>query len=362
MSNNGKPTLAEAISARRVPGTNELAAHPEDRRNHYDITDSVDVSDAAAVRREVQALFAQTFPGFGFDRLWLAFYDFDRLFKGRYPGYVGCDTSYHDRQHSLDMTLTMARLIVGHERIARPEQKLGAPRAQMGLITSLFHDSGYIRHLDHDRDVVNGAEFTVNHVSRSAKFLRHYLPHIGLHDDIEIATQIVHFTGYEIELDLIELDDPRDSLCGHLLGTADLIAQMADRCYLEKCRDRLYAEFVLGGIAVSQVDGKVEVTYGSEIELLQKTPDFVTQAAFDRLDKTFGRAYRFVEPLFGGRNPYIESIEQNLEHLQRVLDTGNYTLLRRDPPVFTEAQAEETPINELVAEKMADLALKPANR
>ena len=36
-------------------------------------------------------------------------------------------------------------------------------------------------------------------------------------------------------------------MVGHLLGTADMIAQIADRCYLEKCRDRLYAEFVLGG-------------------------------------------------------------------------------------------------------------------
>ena len=69
--------------------------------------------------------------------------------------------------------------------------------------------------------------------------------------DVAVASMIVHYTGYELDLDTIELDDPRDTLCGHLLGTADLIAQMADRCYLEKCRDRLYKEFVLGGVAIS---------------------------------------------------------------------------------------------------------------
>ena len=47
------------------------------------------------------------------------------------------------------------------------------------------------------------------------------------------------------------MKDPRDIKLGHLLGTADMIAQMADRCYLEKCRDRLYPEFVLGGVAVA---------------------------------------------------------------------------------------------------------------
>ena len=71
---------------------------------------------------------------------------------------------------------------------------------------------------------------------------------------------IVHFTGYELDLDMIELDDPRDIICGHLIGTADMIAQMADRCYLEKCRDRLYKEFVLGGVAVENARIAVDDT------------------------------------------------------------------------------------------------------
>ena len=38
-------------------------------------------------------------------------------------------------------------------------------------------------------------------------------------------------------------------LIGHILGTADLNAKMSDRCYLEKCLDRLYPKFVLDGLA-----------------------------------------------------------------------------------------------------------------
>ena len=221
----------------------------QDRRNDYDVTNTVQVSDPVSVRNAVHELFADTFPGMSFDKLWLAFYDFERLFTGRYPGYKGCDTTYHDMQHTLDMTLALARLVSGYERSVEPPDRLGAARAQMAIITSLFHDSGYIRHEVRDKDFTNGAEFTLYHVSRSADFLRRYLPELGLAKDVGVASMIVHFTGYELDLDKIELDDPRDIICGHLIGTADMIAQMADRCYLEKCRDRLYNEFVVGGVS-----------------------------------------------------------------------------------------------------------------
>jgi len=88
----------------------------QDRRNDYDVTNTVQVSNPAAVRNAVHNLFAQAFPGMSFDKLWLAFYDFERLFTGRYPGYKGCDTTYHDMQHTLDMTLALARLVCAYEQ------------------------------------------------------------------------------------------------------------------------------------------------------------------------------------------------------------------------------------------------------
>ena len=124
--------------------------------------------------------------------------------------------------------------------------------------------------------------------------------------DVGIASMIVHFTGYELDLDKIELDDPRDIICGHLIGTADLIAQMADRCYLEKCRDRLYKEFVVGGIAIENAKpGEYMVRYKSGEDLLQKTPAFYQQVTRDRLNKKFNRVYRYAEVLYDGHNPYI---------------------------------------------------------
>jgi hypothetical protein len=329
----------------------------QDRRNDYDVTDTVQVSSPVAVRDAVQNIFATEFPGMSFDKLWLAFYDFDRLFTGRYPGYLGCDTTYHDMQHTLDMTLALARLVVGYERSAEPADRLGAFRAQMAVVTSLFHDAGYIRHEIRDKDFSNGAEFTLYHVSRSADFLRRYLPDLGLASDVGVSSMIVHFTGYELDLDKIELDDPRDIICGHLIGTADMIAQMADRCYLEKCRDRLYKEFVVGGVAVENAKpGEYMVRYKSGVDLLRKTPVFYQQVMRDRLNTKFNRAYRYAEVLYAGHNPYIDAIRRNMAHLVRVLKTDDWSLLRREPAYFLGVANAVHNIENIVASQLAALS------
>jgi hypothetical protein len=305
------------------------------RRSDFDVTNSVQVSSPGAVRNAVEDLFRQTWPNTPIDRLTQAFGDFERLFTGQFPGYYGCDTVYHDMQHSLDDTLAMARLLAGYDRTHTPDQRLGAERALMGLVVALFHDAGYIRQID-DTQHRNGAEFTRTHVARGARFLERYLPTIGLAHWSPVATQIIHFTGYEVPFADIRLDDERDRRVGHLLGTADMLAQMSDRCYLEKCRDRLYPEFVLGGVALGRDDvGGLKVTYGSGLDVLRQTPAFAEQTLRVRLDGQFGRAYRYLEALYGGRNPYIEAIERNLAHLEKVLQSGDWTLLRRSPPVFT---------------------------
>lgn len=304
------------------------------RRSNYDVTDTVQVSSPAAVRAAVLELYATAWPGADLTALGQAVDDFTALFTGQMPGYIGVDTVYHDLQHSLDMVLAATRLMVGYERTAADGQHLGPERALVGIVTALFHDSGYIRET-HEADVPNGAVFTRSHVSRSARFLARHLPRIGLSQWVPVSTRIVHFTGYEVPLDQIRVADERDRKLGHLIGTADLLAQMSDRCYLEKCRDRLYAEFVLGGVAVYPGTEGVEVVYGSGLDLLRQTPAFVRAAMEDRLEAAFERAYRHVEPLFGGANPYLEAIQQNVAHLNDLLRTGRWPMLRRSPPVYT---------------------------
>ncbi|HWW28692.1 MAG TPA: hypothetical protein VNY80_01665 [Steroidobacteraceae bacterium] len=324
------------------------------RRNDYDVANSVQVSSTAAVGAAVGELYAAAWPGESFEKVAIAFDDFDKLFTGRMPGYHGVDTLYHDRQHSLDMTLAMARLLVGYERSVESRLRFGGERAALGMVTSLFHDAGYIREFEDKHS--NGAEFTLYHVTRSARFLARYLPNLGMEKWIPVATRIVHFTGYEMKLSEIQLADPRDRKLGHLLGTADLIAQMADRCYLEKCRDRLYPEFVLGGVAAAAGnDGLLQVKYSSGLDLLRQTPEFVRETRVERLEGEFEHAYRYVEPLFGGRNPYLEAIDRNLGYLRRVLSTERWPMLRRNPPLFTSDDTQIGQVRGLMLNRLKEL-------
>jgi hypothetical protein len=302
------------------------------RRSDFDITNTVRVSSPPEVLRATAQLLLGTWPRIDLAPVERAFRDFDALFAGRMPGYAGVDTVYHDRQHTLDVTLAMARLLAGYERQVDAPNSLTSERAVVGVLLALFHDVGYLRRSS-DHEQANGAEFTRNHVTRGAEFLQLYLPQLGLAPWTDVAGQIIHFTGYERPFSEIVTTDARDLKLGHLLGTADMIAQLADRCYLEKCRDRLYPEFVLGGVALSAVGGGAEVRYASGLDLLRQTPGFVAHTRATRLDRDFERSYRYLEILFEGGNPYIESIERNMQYLGQVLRSESWRMLRRNPPL-----------------------------
>ena len=121
-------------------------------------------SSPPKVREAVAELFAALYPSSSFDAVWLAFHDFERLFRGRDPGYHGVDTTYHDIQHTLDMTLALARLVAGYEMQRRDSDRLGPQRAEVAIVSALFHDAGYLRHKVRDAAAVNGAVFTRVHV------------------------------------------------------------------------------------------------------------------------------------------------------------------------------------------------------
>ncbi|HHJ34587.1 MAG TPA: hypothetical protein ENJ87_02365 [Gammaproteobacteria bacterium] len=304
----------------------------KDRRSDYDITDDVHLNDADSVLGAVCTIFRSAFKQFNETALTQAFEDCERLFEGDYLTYLPCDTLYHDKQHTLDMTLALARLINGHERSVAKGKRLGAERAVTAIITALYHDSGYIRH-KHDHHHFNGAEYTPIHVSRSADFLKRYLYKINLGEHAQIAANMVHYTGYEIAPQNIRLPDNKWHLVGHMLGTADLIAQMSDRCYLEKCRDRLYPEFVLGGLSVTTDEqGNEIVLYESGEDLLRRTPAFYASEVENRLNKLFNKVYEYEIAHFDGERHYVNGLGKNQARLKRILKADNFSMLRRKPP------------------------------
>src|SRR6266567_1591771 len=245
------------------------------RGNEYDVSARVNTTDSAIVNSEVNQIFLQLYPRASTAQIDQAFGDLSALYRGERPGYHACDTAYHDVQHVRDLTLT--------------------------------------------------------HVSRGARFLRDYLPKIGMGEVADIAAALIHFTGYEIPVSEIKVPSLAYKLLGSLLGSADIIAQMSDRCYLEKCRDRLYPEFLAGGITRKRLpDGREEVLYESGEDLVRKTPHFY-QSASRRLDADLGGAHKYAQDHFGGQHLYLEELTKNIDFAQTINREGDAPL-KRNPP------------------------------
>lgn len=293
------------------------------RRNELDVTGRIRTTDAGAVGAEVLRLYLERYPGASGRTLRRAFDDLVRLYQGRHPGYLACDTHFHDLQHVLDVTLAMARLMDGYER-STARARLSAAMYGVGVICALFHDVGYLRSRS-DRRHAHGAEYTLTHVGRSAAFLRRYLCGAGLARYAPAAAAMVHYTGYERPVEAIRIDGALPRRVGQMLGTADLIAQMSDRCYLEKRRDRLYPELLAGGVATRLAR--------SGAELVRRTHAF-TLSATQRLDLRLARAYEYAALHFGGCNPYLEAMQKNARHALLLVRAGHECLLRRMPPVL----------------------------
>lgn len=302
------------------------------RRNDFDVTNTVNVTDPDSVRDAIEKIFLGLFPNGNAGALRNAITYVSRLYRGEHPDYAPCDTGYHDLQHILDVSLAAARLLDGYERSHEKSDSLGEELFIFGILVALFHDSGYLRKRGFEDDR-HGAEFTLVHVSRGEQLLKKYLKEAGMGKLAEAAAQVVHFTGYEMPVESIQVPSPALQEVGNLVASADILAQMADRCYLEKCHDRLYPEFALGGVARKRDDqGNEQVVFSSAKDLLVKTPAFY-RVAKRRLDETLKGVYRYAEKHFGGQNLYLEALEKNIlfaEYL--VAQNADIGMLQRMPP------------------------------
>jgi hypothetical protein len=338
----GRRSVVDMTQSQQIPVVKTQGWSSAARRSEYDVTNQVNTTDPAAVNDEVRRVFVELYPDTSTALMSRAFADCARLYRGGYPGYRGCDTAYHNLQHVLDVTLAMARLMDGYERGRQRLEAIGARLFGFGIVTALFHDIGYLRHRNDTRHR-NGAEYTLRHVSRGARFLEQYMRDIGMPELAQVAGRVIHFTGYEIPVQRIAVPSLVFRLIGNMLGTADIVAQMADRCYLEKCRDRLYPEFVEGGLAsAGAAERKPTALFISAEDLLRKTPSFY-RTAITRLTDNLGAAYHYVKTPFAGHNPYLDEVAKNIRYAERVAMKGDLGLLRRVPPP-RDAGATSVPV------------------
>lgn len=289
-----------------------------------DPTQTVDLQNPDAVVAAIDAILRERFgKDYGLPLLERAIADLARAFRGDYPGLLRCDTYYHDLRHGLDSGLAMARLIDGHGKATPPgaPESIDSEHALLGVLLALYHDIGLLRRT-HEAHL-QGAQLTPVHEARGVEFMRDYLgttslAHLAQKAELIMVTRL----AWHLPPDMPALDRAIASL----LGTADIVSQLADRDYLEKCRDFLFAEFSTFGLA-----GAPGLLYPDPKALLEKTPSFYTDLLRRRMEVEYGAADRFLKIHFGGECPYDASIRHNLAHLNELLAKDDLSQLRRLP-------------------------------
>lgn len=305
-----------------------MSAH---RPPHTDPTETVDLSSPYEVQTRIGLILQRVWPDYDHATLARAVDDVARAFRGDYPGLLRCDTFYHDLRHALDAGLAMARLLDGHAIATRHSGGpiIDAEHALLGVLLALTHDIGLLRRENEAH--LEGASLTPVHERRGVAFMTGYLSKTPLGHLAEKAELImVTRLDYHMPHDLPPVDDA----IACLLGSADLMSQLADRSYLEKCREFLFIEFsAIGGLT-----GGGDVPYPTPEVLLKKTPAFYTGLLRQRIHDEYGDADRFMAAHFDGECPYAASIERNFSYLGKVLTDEDFTRLRRQPERVIDAR------------------------
>lgn len=296
-----------------------------------DPTRTVDLEDPRAVLAAIDVVLLQRFGSqYGRPVLEQAIFDLARAFRGEYPGLLRCDTHYHDLRHALDSGLAMVRLIDGQAAATAADsaEYIDAEHALLGVLLALYHDIGMLR--NETEGHLQGAQLTPVHEARGVVFMHDYLNRSPLaHLAKKAALIMVTRLDWHMPATMTGLD--RALSC--LLGTADILSQLADRCYLEKCRDFLFVEFSAIGLA-----GSPGLPYPDPESLLKNTPSFYTGLLCRRIEIEYAEADRFMRRHFGGDCPYDESIKRNIRFLEGLLASEQLSRLQRMPQRVIDAK------------------------
>lgn len=240
-------------------------------------------------------------------------HDTARLFAGTYPGFRASNTQYHDLKHTYSVVLATARLLHGLT-CAGHGQDISIQVMEQALYSAYFHDTGLLTKTSDQ--ALSGAIYFQNHEERSITVMTQYLESNNLsHALIQECAAVIKCTDLTLDPKDIAFPSPASKLAGCILGSADILAQMADRCYLERLPS-LFQEHKDGGLN----------TYDSAIELIRDTTFFYHNTITERLEKTFTNTAQAMQAHFHKRwqindNLYYTNIGNNLDYLKKILQT-----------------------------------------
>ena len=262
-----------------------------------DVTRRIRTTDPAHVAAEVSRIYRAAYSRAPGAALLRAFDDAARMYRGEYPGYAPRETGCRDLRHAMEVALATARLIDGYGRWRGRGPAIGGQLFQLGVICALFHDVGYLRRT-RERTPRGSAWYAQRRVARGARFLRGYLATIGMGDLALAAGPILQFTGCERPVASIRIAAPVRALVGRLVGSADLMVLMSERCGRGRCGGRLFPELAAGEGA-----GRAAGVFRTLLR---------------RLEVDLGGAHEYARAHFGGRDPYADAMLRNARRLERV--------------------------------------------
>jgi len=277
---------------------------------------AISTKDPATVAREVQATYLEICPDGDKNFFPTTFQWASDCFHGRHGDFQPIDAYYHDFEHTLQGTLCMSRILRGRHRAgARPV--LPRRMIELGLTAILFHDIGYLKKRGDTEGT--GAKYTIVHVGRSADFAGQILAEKGLTAAEIVSVQnMICCTGVDALLKTIPFQSDAEKTIGLILGTSDLLGQMAADDYIEKL-PVLYAEFAEAARSTTKKDNLVNM-FSSAKDLLRKTPDFWEKYVKGKFEREFNGQYRFLnDPFPDGRNEYLEKVEANIQRLRDII-------------------------------------------
>ncbi len=237
-----------------------------------------------------------------------AFNDTLKIFSGNYNGYRQSNTKYHDIDHTLSVTLTTARLMHG----CIDDVKLSPKDILTGLISALFHDVGLIQTSDDIEGT--GAKYTVGHEQRSVQFMAAYLTKKrAAKRMIADSTKVIESTILSQSPRGFKFRNEEIYMLGKIVGSADLLGQVADRNYFRKLFS-LYLEFEEAGVP----------GYDSELDLIKKTESFYANVVKKRLVEDLDNVARYMinhlKKRWGAKKDiYQQSIADNFVEIKKFL-------------------------------------------
>ncbi|BHH85747.1 hypothetical protein [Desulforhopalus sp. 52FAK] len=249
-------------------------------------------------------------PGFDTELLKEVHGDLTAYFTGTHPDFQKNTMPYHNLRHSILVVLASVRLFHGlhcnHVRIS-------ADTLFKGLLSAYFHDSGMLL-LEND-PAQSGTDYIDGHENRSIIFLAGYAKDKKFSPGIiaDCAT-IINYTNLEKDPALLTFHTHEIQIAGQVVGSADILAQMADRYYLE-CLPLLFTEQKAGGIC----------KHTSALDLMKHTAKFYHNIVLRRLITTFSNTSNALRAHFRdrhriNRNLYIDNIDKNIVYLRKIIE------------------------------------------